>query len=90
MRAYQPGAAVTSTEVTGQSGQSELRAVGEHRPGGPATAEPEDLMRPAQQPEAEAELGLGCGHVTHMAGLDGGHGWDNARHAMRDERNAVD
>ena len=27
----------------------------------------------------EAELGLGRGHVTHMAGLDGGHGWDNAR-----------
>ncbi len=46
-------------------------------------------VKPAQ-PEAEAELGLGCGHVTHMAGLDGGHGWDNARHAMRDERNAVD
>ena len=32
----------------------------------------------------EAELGLGRGHVTHMAGLDGGHGWNNARHAMRD------
>ena len=33
----------------------------------------------AEQPEVEAELGLGRGHVTHMAGLDGGHGWDNAR-----------
>ena len=34
MRAYQPGAA-TSIEVTGQSGQSKLHTVGEHRPGGP-------------------------------------------------------
>ncbi len=41
MRAYQPGAA-TSIEVTGQSGQSELHTVGEHRPGGPTTAEPDD------------------------------------------------
>jgi hypothetical protein len=41
MGAYQPGAA-TSIEVTGQSGQSESHTVGEHRPGGPATAEPDD------------------------------------------------
>ena len=34
MRAYQQGA-VTSNEVTGQSGQSKLHTVGEHRPGGP-------------------------------------------------------
>ena len=34
MKAYQPGA-VTSNEVTGQSGQSKLHTVGEHRPGGP-------------------------------------------------------
>jgi hypothetical protein len=42
-------------------------------------------VKPAQ-PEAEAELRLERGHVTHMAGLDGGHGWDNVSHAMRDER----
>ncbi len=41
MRAYQPGAA-TSVKVPGQSGQSKLHTVGEHRPGGPATAEPVD------------------------------------------------
>jgi hypothetical protein len=41
MRAYQHGAA-TSIEVTGQSGQSKLHIVGEHRPGRPATAEPDD------------------------------------------------
>ncbi len=29
------GSAATSTEVTGQSGQSESHTVGEHRPGGP-------------------------------------------------------
>ena len=41
MGAYQPGAA-TSIEVTGQSGQSKLHTVGEHRPGGLATAESDD------------------------------------------------
>jgi hypothetical protein len=40
-RAYQHGAA-TSIGVTGQSGQSKLCTVGERRPGGPATAEPDD------------------------------------------------
>ena len=29
----------------------------------------------AEQPEVEAELGLGRGHVTYMAGFYGGHGW---------------
>ena len=93
---YQPGTA-TSIEVTGQSRQSKLHTVREHRPGGPTTAGPDDSDnksgpqiqsttpgpgaawlgtsggagpgtrtdgKPAQ-PEAEAELGLGCGHVTH-------------------------
>ena len=64
MGQYQPGTAMPF-EVTGQSGQSKLRAAGGHRPGGPTIADPE---RPARsynvQPdsearEAEAELGLG-------------------------------
>ncbi len=42
MRAYQTGAA-TSIEATGQSGQSKFHSVGEHRPGRPATAEPDNL-----------------------------------------------
>eukprot|EP00291_Cryptomonas_curvata_P013575 CAMPEP_0172188756 /NCGR_PEP_ID=MMETSP1050-20130122/22131_1 /TAXON_ID=233186 /ORGANISM="Cryptomonas curvata, Strain CCAP979/52" /LENGTH=120 /DNA_ID=CAMNT_0012863347 /DNA_START=1532 /DNA_END=1894 /DNA_ORIENTATION=+ len=45
MGAHQPGAA-TSIEVTGQSEQSKLLTVGEHRPGGPTIAEPDD-SRPA-------------------------------------------
>ena len=73
MWTHQPGAA-TPIKVTGQSGQSKLLTIGEHRPGGPTIAEPDDSdVRPAcsynAQPdseareaearEAEAELGLG-------------------------------
>jgi hypothetical protein len=46
-------------------------------------------VEPALQ-EAEAGLGLGCGCVTRMAGLDGGHGWDYRRYAMRDRDKSVD
>ncbi len=58
------------SQVTGQSGQSELHTVGGHRPGGPRIAEPTTpiRIRPAcsynaqsdsEAREAEAELGLG-------------------------------
>ena len=114
---YQPGTA-TSIEVTGQSRQSKLHTVREHRPGGPTTAGPDDsdasLARryraPRLGPEQHgsgpvAKLGRGLGRtssprsrrrrrslnsvadMSHMAGLDGGHWWDNPWHAMRDERN---
>jgi hypothetical protein len=39
-----------------------------------------DVTGKPAQPEAEAELGLGRGQVTHrdMTGLDGEHGRDNS------------
>ncbi len=63
---------------------------GEHGPGGPTTAGPDDWMgqwehtggvmnrlRSGRDSDSDADM-------SHMAGLDGGHGWDNPRHAMRD------
>ena len=79
MRAYQPGA-VTSNEVTGQSGQleSKLHTVAEHRPGGPceaATAGPDDLdvRRACSYTQAALRPGLephGSGPAAKPA-LDG-------------------
>jgi hypothetical protein len=81
---HRPGGPTTAvpddSDVSLASSYSALGLGPEQHGSGPAKLGRGRLS--SQQPEAEAELVLGCGFVTHMAGFDGGHGWDNARHAM--------
>ena len=75
MRAYQQGA-VTSNEVTGQSGQSKLHPVGEHRPGGPCDRRTGPLERTSGLPVQLRCSTTGPGAAWLGTGAEAGPGTD--------------